>query len=77
MIMEQNKRNTASTSAEEQQAINKGEHHVGRAGQDDTHDISHMDQQEGTMNNGALGGNFESTVDEGSRTAGPSEERNK
>ena len=57
--------------------INRGEHKIGRADQDDSYDISHMDQQEGAMDNGALGGNFEDTVEEGARTAGSEEERNK
>ncbi|HYH16592.1 MAG TPA: hypothetical protein VD794_15285 [Flavisolibacter sp.] len=69
--------NTRPVQKESQEEINKGEQRVGRADQNDSYDISHMDQQEGAMNNGALGGNFESSVDEGSRTAGQGEERNK
>ncbi len=41
--------NTASENQEQQQ------------GQTETRDISEIDQQEGTMNHGTLGGNFDST----------------
>ena len=57
--------------------INKGENQMGRAGQEDTHDISHMDQQEGTMDNGALGGNFESSTEKGTDKAENRKEQNK
>jgi len=75
--MEQQERNDQSQLNKGQTEINKGEQRLGRADQDDTHDISHMDQQEGAMNNGALGGNFENSVEEGNRTAGSGEGRNK
>lgn len=75
--MQQERNQQPQQNEEANTAINKGEHRIGRANQDDIYDISHMDQQEGAMNNGALGGNFESTVEEGSRTAGREEERNK
>lgn len=75
--MAQQKRTGPSQPDQEKTTINKGEQRIGRADHDDTYDISHMDQQEGAMNNGALGGNFENTVEEGARTAGREEERNK
>jgi hypothetical protein len=50
--VQQTDRNAANTS------FNTGEQRVGRAGHDEKHDISHMDQQEGAMNNGTVGGNF-------------------
>ena len=66
--MEQKDRSQSSSPNQDQNGINKGENHVGRAGQDDSHDISHMDQQEGAMNNGVLGGNFQPSVDESAGT---------
>ena len=38
--------------------VNNKEETIGRTSKEDTHDISHVDQQEGTMDNGMLGGNF-------------------
>lgn len=41
-----------------QSNTNEGVGRVNQPGQLPQRDISHIDQQEGTMNNGALGGNF-------------------
>lgn len=57
--------------------INEGEQKLGRANQDDTYDISHMDRQEGTMNHGTLGGNFECAEDKEHDAAVRNEDTNK
>ena len=68
-VMENNKPPVQQTEGnKENNAFNTGEHRVGRAGHEEKHDISHMDQQEGAMNNGAVGGNFAETDNEADQT---------
>ena len=52
-------KNKEQQNGERNPLINKGEQGLGRAGHE-SHDISQVDCQEGMMNNGVLGGNFES-----------------
>ena len=48
----------------DQSTTNEGTGRVNQPGQPSQQDISNVDQQEGTMNNGALGGNFNESGEE-------------
>lgn len=62
--MQTQDKNEEQQNGERAPLINRGEQGVGRAGHE-SHDISQVDCQEGNMNNGALGGNFESIDQQG------------
>ena len=56
--MQDKERTRQSMQEQNTPSINQREQYVGRAAHHETHGISNIDCQEGTMNNGVVGGNF-------------------